>query len=357
MRLVEIAQYLGTPIVFDGSKDLESIEISEVKGLTQAKEGSLSFLGSPAFMQFLETTAASALITREHYPTFKGPQLIHKDPHFAHAKAAWLFYKPDHGPKGISPQAVVDPSAELGQDVTIHPFVTVGPRARIGDRVVLYPGVSIGADVEIGEDSVLRPHAVVYEGCIIGKRCLLHAAAVVGADGFGFAVSAGEICKIPQVGIVRIGDDVELGVACTIDRATHGETRIGSHCKFDNHVQIGHNVEIGSSCMFSAQVGIAGSTKVGQWVLMGGQSGIADHMHVADKVRIGAKTAVVTPLTEPGTYVGFPAVPQQEWGRQVAHLKRLRDYERRLRALEKKLAALDSSSSSTSSFSPTSPSD
>ncbi len=339
MRLLDLNRSLGTTIVYAGT-DLDHIQIAQVTGITQAGPGSLTFLASSQYQSLAAQSQAAALITRDVVPEFKGPQLLHKDPHFAYAKAAQLFHRIDHGTPGVSPQAFVEASARLGRDVTVHPGAYIGARAVLGDRVVVYPGVYIGADVTIGDDTVLYPHVVIYYACVIGRRCILHAGSVIGADGFGYAVSSGEICKIPQMGIVRLGDDVEVGALSSIDRATNGETLIKNSCKFDNHVQIGHNVEVGENCMFSAQSGVAGSTKVGQWVLMGGQSGIADHLTVTDRVRIAAKTAVVTPLTEGGTYVGFPAVPQKEWGRNLVYVKRLKDYEKRLRDLETRLASI-----------------
>lgn len=339
MRLTELNRFLGTSLVYAGS-DIEHIQISQVTGITQAGEGALTFLASPQYQSLAETSKATALITRDLVPKFPGPQLLHKDPHFAYAKAANLFHKVDHGASGVSPQASIDQSARLGQDVVIHAGVTIGPHAQIGDKTVLYPGVYVGANAEIGEHCVLYPQVVIYHGCIVGKRCTIHAGSVIGADGFGYAVSGGEICKIPQAGIVRIGDDVEIGALSSIDRATNGETLIRNSVKIDNHVQIGHNVEVGENCMFSAQSGIAGSTKVGAWVLMGGQGGIADHLTIADKVKVGASSAVINSLPEAGTYVGFPAVPQQEWGRNVVHVRRLKDYEQRLRELEKRLDRL-----------------
>lgn len=340
MRLTDLAVLLGAPI-HAGSVDPASIQIDHVAGLAQAGPGALSFLGSHAYQELLKSTRATAVIVREVQEGFAGPQLLHPEPHFAYAKAANLFYRLDHGTAGVHNGAFVDPSAQLGRDVVIHPGVTVQARAEIGDRVVLYPGTFIGQDVTVGADTILYPGVIVYHGCVIGQRCMVHAHSVIGADGFGFAVSSQEICKIPQIGIARLEDDVELGALCTVDRAANGETVIRKGCKFDDHVHIAHNVEIGEHTMFSAQTGVAGSTRVGRWVLMGGQSGIADHLTIADGVKIGAKSGVVSKLTEAGTYLGFPAVPQQEWRRSVVSIKKLRDYEKRLRELEQRLAQIE----------------
>ncbi len=339
MRLTELARYLGAEL-HAPDINVDAIDIHEAVGLTQASEGSISFLANTAYLPYLSELKASALIIREATSHFRGPQLLHPDPHFAYAKAALLFYKPDHGPLGIHPNAFVDPSAKIGQEVRIHPGVVIGARAVIGDRVVLYPGVYIGADVQVGDDTILHPNVVAYADTLIGARCLIHAGTVLGADGFGFAVSRGEICKIPQLGRVRIEDDVEMGANCTIDRAANGETVIRRFVKFDNQVHIAHGVEIGENTMFSAQTGVAGSTKVGRWVLMGGQAGIADHLQVIDGTKVGAKSGLIHSPEQPDTFVGFPAAKQSEWRRGLISLRRVAEYEKRLRALERKLESL-----------------
>lgn len=341
MRIVDLAKQYGLSVHYSGA-DLEKREFQSLAAIDKAKEGDLSFYSNPSFQKYLVSSKASALLVREVNPDFKGPQLVHKDPQFIYAKVLLSLQKLDHGPEGVHPGAFVHQNAQIGERVRVHAGAHVEAGARIGDDVVLYPGVYVGPNASVGSGSVLYPNVVIYRDCVVGERCLLHAGCVIGADGFGFAVSGGEICKIPQIGIVRIGNNVELGAHCTIDRAADSETIIGNNCKFDDHVHVGHNCKIGDNTMFSAQVGIAGSTTVGKWVLMGGQSGIADHKTVVDMVRVGAKTAVVTDLPEKGTYVGFPAIPQKEWLRQTVYLKRLRESDQTIKDLEKRLAALES---------------
>lgn len=340
MRVSEIVKRFHLSVHAPAGKDLES-EIHSLAAIDKVAEGQLSFYSSVEFAPFLKASKATALLVREVAPDFSGIQLIHKDPPFIFAKLALEFYTPDHGPIGIHELAYVDPGALIGKDVRIHPGVHVESHAVIGDRVVLYPGVFIGKGAKIGVDSVLHPKVVVYNDCIVGDRALIHAGTVIGADGFGFAVSGGEVCKIPQVGIVRIGHDVEMGALCTIDRAAHGETIIGNFCKFDDRVHVAHNCSIGDNSMFSAQVGIAGSTTVGKWTVIGGQSGIADHLKIGDGMRIASKTAVLTNLSERGTYAGSPAIPLMEWKRQVVYLKRLKDYDQSIKNLEKRLKELE----------------
>ncbi len=340
MRISELATYLKAAVVYAGD-DLDQIEVKGVAAIAHAKPGDLTFLGSMAYIAHLATTQASVLIAREAQSSFKGPQLIHKDPHFAYAKTSLLFHKVDHGPRSIHPTAIIEDGVSLGVDVTIGAYCYISRGSVIGDRVVLYPHVYVGADVTIGADTVIHPHSVIYFGSIIGQRCLFHAACVIGADGFGFAVSSGEICKIPQVGIVRIEDDVECGAQFTIDRAAFGETLVRKGCKFDDKVHIGHNVEVGENCMFSAYSGVAGSTKVGSWVLMGGHSGISDHLHIVDGARIGAKTGVIESIDKVGTYVGFPAEPANDWKRSVVYLRHLKEHLRKIRNFEQRISALE----------------
>lgn len=339
MRLTELARYLNTPIVFAGNP--EAIEINGVAAIEHAGPLDLSFLGSKAYQSFVGNSKAAALIVREAQSDFKGPQLIHKDPHFAYAKSALLFHKIEHGPIGIHPSAIIEDGVKLGADLRIGAHVYIAAGSQIGDRVVIYPGVYIGRNVQIGDDTVMHPQTVVYYDSIIGKRCLIHAGCIIGADGFGFAVSDGEVCKIPQMGRVRIEDDVEFGASVTVDRAANGETLVKRGCKFDDKVHIGHNVEIGENCMFSAFSGVAGSTKVGNWVLMGGHSGISDHLTVVSGARIGAKTGVIENIEKVGTYVGFPAEPAGDWKRSVVHMRHQKEHFRRFRSVEERLAQLE----------------
>lgn len=343
MLITEIIKRYGLPVHAPGI-DLDKVEIHSVAAIEKAGPGNIGFFTAMEYAPLLAQSPASALIVREPVDTFKGVQLIHKDPQFIFAKLAMEFYKVDHGPLGIHPEALIDPSARLGKDVTIHRRAHIEAGAVIGDGVVIYPGVYVGKNCQIGHGTVIHPNVVLYFGTIIGERCLLHAGSVIGADGFGFSVSGGEICKIPQVGIVRIGNNVEIGALCTIDRAANTETVIQDNCKFDDRVHIGHNCEIGANSMFSAQVGIAGSTTIGKWTLIGGQSGVADHLKLPDGLRVGAKTAVITPLKEAGTYVGHPAIPMNEWKRNLVYIRRLKEYDQTMKKLEKRLAELEAKS-------------
>lgn len=340
MRITEIIQRYALPVHAPGI-DLDQIEIHSVAAIEKAGPGHIGFFTAMEYAPLLSQSKASALIVREPVESFRGVQLIHKDPQFIFAKIALEFYQPDHGPLGIDPAAFIHPTAKIGKDVRIQRGVHVDAEAFIEDSVVLYPGVYIGKGCRVGRGSVLHPNVVLYYGSIIGENCLLHAGTVIGADGFGFSVSSGEICKIPQVGIVRIGNNVEMGALCTVDRAANHETVVQDNCKFDDRVHIGHNCEIGANSMFSAQVGIAGSTTIGKWTLIGGQSGVGDHLKLPDGLRLGAKSGLTMPVKETGTYVGYPAAPINEWKRNLVYTKRLKDYAATIKSLESRLADLE----------------
>lgn len=338
MRLSEMAARIGAELFSPAGVDPD---IKKVAPITTAGDGDVTFVANPDYYQYLGQTKASAVILKQKQTDLKVPQLIAKDPYVAFAKAANLFWVVKHSLKGVSDQAFISPTAKLGQNVTVYPFAVISDGAEIGDNVVLYSGVFIGENAKIGADCVLYANNVIGERCIIGARCLLHAGSVIGADGFGFAPAEGEIVKIPQVGIVRIEDDVELGACCTVDRAAMGETLVKRGTKLDSKVHIGHNAIIGEHCLFSAHTAIAGSAKVGQWVKAGGHSGIAGHLTVGDNVSIGAMSGVIKDA-EPGeTYMGFPAIPASEWRRRQVYFKKLADYEKRLKDLETRVAAVE----------------
>lgn len=341
INLKTIAQHIGAQLV--GPADCATWDIARISPIQSAVAGHITFVANPDYYQYLPQTKASAVIVKDQQSSLPHlAQLVHPNPYMAFAKAAQLFYQPQHPWRGVSEQSQVAASAKLGKDVGIGPFCVVGERVQLGERVVLYPGVVVGNDVTIGDDTVLYPHCVVGERCHVGKRNIIHAGTVIGADGFGFAMDEHEIVKIPQIGTVRIEDDVELGACVTIDRAAMGETVIQRGCKFDDKVHIGHNAIIGENCVFSAQTAVAGSAKVGRWVKSGGLAGIAGHLTVGDHVSIGAMTGVIKDAEADETYMGFPAIKAGEWRRRQVYLKKLADYETRLKDLETRLQAQES---------------
>jgi UDP-3-O-[3-hydroxymyristoyl] glucosamine N-acyltransferase len=231
-------------------------------------------------------------------------------------------------PVGTHPSAVIDPSARLGEAVSVGPHVSVGPDARIGDRVCLHAGVRIGAGASIGDDTVLQANVVVEHDCVIGRGCRFHGGVVIGADGFGYRPDpeVGRLRKVPHLGTVRIGDDVEIGAGACVDRAKFGATTIGSNVKLDNLVQVAHNVRIGASTVIAAQVGIAGSARIGAGVQIGAHAGIVEHVAIGDGARIGAKAGVIKDVPAGEVVAGIPAQPARDTLRQLSALRKLPEY-------------------------------
>jgi len=243
-------------------------------------------------------------------------------------------------PPGVHPTAVVGPDVELGADVSVGPHVVLGRGARVGARTRLLAGACLGEHARIGADGVLHEHVVIGSRCVLGDRVIVHVGAVIGSDGFGFRQDKqGRHTRIPQKGLVLIGDDVEIGANTTIDRARFTATRIGNGCKLDDLVHIAHNVELGEHCAFAAQVGVAGSTVFGAHVLVGGHSGFANGLLVGARANIGGFTGVTRDV-EPGSVMfGFPAAPHRVWARDLLNVRRLGELAARVKALETALAA------------------
>jgi UDP-3-O-[3-hydroxymyristoyl] glucosamine N-acyltransferase len=246
----------------------------------------------------------------------------------------------EHPRWGISSRAVVADSAKIGKDPNIGHYAVIADNAVIGDDVTIYPGCYVGPDCRLGNEVVLFPNAVLYEHTILGHRVAIHAGTVVGNDGLGYAPVGGKWEKIPQIGYVEIGDDVEIGSNCSIDRATLGQTVIGSGTKFSNLIAVGHGAKVGADCMFVAQVGLAGSVSVGRHVTLAGQVGVAGHLSIGDDAQVAAKAGVMNDV-KPGTKVlGQPAMPMNEAKRIYAvftHLPEMRD---RIKQLEAEVSQL-----------------
>src|SRR4030043_92643 len=279
-RMKELAQWVDGTVIGDGE-----IEISGVAAIEEARDGEITFIADSKYLPNLSKTNASAVIASKEVTQADKPLLCVTNPQLAFAKILTLFSQRPYQPKGIDPHAWISPTAKLGKDLTLYPFVYIGDRCSIADRVTLYPGVYVGEDSIIGEDSILYSHVSIYSGTVIGKRVTLHSGVVVGSDGFGYVREGKKNVKIPQVGRVEIGDDVEIGSNTTVDRATFGKTIIRRGVKIDNLVQGAHNVTIGEDSIIVAQVGIAGSTKIGSNVILAGQVGVADHIEIGDNVR------------------------------------------------------------------------
>ncbi len=335
-RLRELAEWVGGKVIGDGE-----VEIVGVASIDEAKAGQITFVAHPKYLQKMSLTEASAIIVSPEVTQAEKPLLCVINPQLAFAKVVSLFCSSPYEPKGIDPHAWISPTAQLGRDLTIYPFVYVGDRCQIGDRVTLYPGVSIGEDCSIGEQSVIYPNVSIYSRTVIGKRVILHSGVVVGSDGFGYVKDGRKNVKIPQVGSVEIEDDVEIGANTTIDRAALGKTMIRRGVKIDNLVQVAHNVVIGEDSIIVAQVGISGSTKIGSNVILAGQVGVVDHVEIGDNVMVGAQSGVPYDLAPNQGYTGSPALPHREFLRVVSLFPKLPEMRKTLLHIEKRIEELE----------------
>jgi UDP-3-O-[3-hydroxymyristoyl] glucosamine N-acyltransferase len=328
----ELAEALGCPFQGDGS-----VVLTGVAGLDKAGPGELSFLAHPRHRSRFETTRAAAVILSPEIPWERTPTLRAENPRLAFARAAAFFARPVRPEPGIHPTAVVSASARVGTGVSIGALCWVGDRAEIGDRTVLFPLVSVYPDARIGRDALLHSQVTVREGCSIGNNVILHAGVVIGSDGFAYVKAPdGSQVKVPQLGTVRIEDDVEIGANSTVDRAALGETVVGRGTKIDNLVMVAHNVEIGTNAILIAQTGIAGSSKLGNNVVTGGQVGLADHVTVGDNVSIAAQSGVVRDIPAGSVVGGSPHLEIREWIRISALLRRLPDLVQDVQRLKQK---------------------
>jgi UDP-3-O-[3-hydroxymyristoyl] glucosamine N-acyltransferase len=301
------------------------LKVRGVATLSHAESGSLSFLANSRYRRQLETTKATAVLVgaedAAHCPV---AALIHSNPYLAYARIAALMHPEPSPASGVHPSAVVSSRARIAASASIGPLAVIEDGAEIGERVLLGPGCIVQRGARIGADSVLVSRVNLYPGVTLGQRCILHAGAVVGADGFGFAQNAGTWVKVPQVGSVRIGDDVEIGANTTIDRGAIDDTVVEDGVKLDNQIQVGHNVVIGAHTAIAACTGISGSTVLGQRCMIGGMVGFAGHLTIADDVVVTGCSLVSASIKKPGSYSsGMPTVETRLWRRMVAHLRRL----------------------------------
>jgi UDP-3-O-[3-hydroxymyristoyl] glucosamine N-acyltransferase len=302
-----------------------SLNVRSVATLSRANSGALSFLANSRYRRQLESTRATAVILsaedEAHCPV---AALIDPNPYLAYARIATLMH-PEMVPEpGIHASAVVAGGAQIASSASIGPLAVIEEGARIGERVLVGPGCIVQKGASVGADSTLTSRVNLYPGVTLGMRCILHAGAVVGADGFGFAPNDGTWAKVPQVGSVRIGDDVEIGANTTIDRGAIDDTVVENGVKLDNQIQVGHNVIIGAHTAIAACTGISGSTVIGRRCMIGGMVGFAGHLTIADDVFVTGCSLVSASIKKPGSYSsGMPTVETRLWRRMVAHLRRL----------------------------------
>ncbi len=335
MILRELASRLGCPVRGDGE-----VEVQRVRGIEDSGPGDLTFVANRRYVTRLSTTRASAVIVSPELET-PLPSLLSPNPYLAYARAARLLHPDQHPPAGVHPSAVVDPTAELAAGVHVGALAVLGPRVRVGAGTVIHPHVVLYPDVVVGEECILHSGVQVRERCRLGRRVVVQNGAVIGGDGFGFARDQdGRYEKIPQVGIVVIEDDVEIGALSAIDRASMGETRIGRGTKLDNLVQIGHSVTVGEHTVLAGQVGVAGSTRIGNRVTLAGQVGVAGHLTIGDGAVATAQTGIPSSVEAGVVVSGYPAIDNREWLKASAVFPRLPELHKRLRELERRLEEL-----------------
>ncbi|MHC4696123.1 MAG: UDP-3-O-(3-hydroxymyristoyl)glucosamine N-acyltransferase [Planctomycetota bacterium] len=340
-RLSELCRILtdkGLPARLDGTDRV----IQRVNTLEDACEGDVSFFSNEKYLDAVRKTKASAVILREKVPVPEEVAAVRcEDPYAAVTVAIVTLHGYRKHPQwGLSEGASIDPSAKIGGNPNIARGVTIAAGVDIGDNCTIYPGCYIADGVRIGDDCTLLPNVVIYDHCELGNRVTIHSGSVIGEDGVGYAPQGGRWVKIPQVGRAIVGDDVEIGANCTIDRATLGRTEIGAGSKFGNVVVIGHGTKVGPDCLFAGLVGIAGSANVGKHVTLGGQVGVGGHLTVGDDVQAGGQSAIRGDVEPKATILGSPAAEVGKAKRSMIAVQQLPEWIQRIKDLEREVEAL-----------------
>ena len=335
----QIANVIGGRV--EGNKDAKVHTFAKIE---EGTEGAISFLSNPKYTHYLYNTKSSIVIVNEGVELEKDVDAtLIRVPNAYESIAKLLQIYEASKPKktGVAPQAYIAPSAKLGNNCYVGPFAYVGEGAEIGDGCQIYPHAVVGDNVKVGSNCIFYANTTIYQGCKIGNNVTIHAGSVIGADGFGFAPGADGYDKIPQIGIVVIEDNVEIGANTCVDRSTMGATVIHKGVKLDNLVQVAHNVEIGENTVMSAQVGIAGSTKVGSWCMFGGQVGLAGHITIGDKTFLGAQSGVPGSLKGGEELIGTPPMNPRQYFKSQAIFRRLPDMYKDLNDAKKKIEELN----------------
>ena len=334
--LAELAELTGGEMHGDGA-----LPIRAAATLDTAQPGQITLVDSVEKLHWLGRTAASATLIPRGAAGVELPSIEVSDVHAAFASIVRFFHPPRQQRRvGVSPLAVVSPSAKLGEDVDIHPHAIIGDDVVIARGSTIHAGAQLMAGCQIGSDTTILPAAILYENTIVGDRCLIHSHAVIGSYGFGYEMVDGKHQLCAQLGHVEIGDDVEIGAGATIDRGTYGPTIIGQGTKIDNLVQIAHNCRLGKHNLICSQVGIAGSTTTGDYVVMAGQVGVRDHVHIGDRVMIGAKSGVSNDIAPGLTVIGSPATPQHTEKLKFAAISRLPEMRKEFKVLKRTVEQL-----------------
>lgn len=336
--LREIAEFIDGKVLGN-----EGIVITGVSGIKEATEGDITFLANPKYFPLIEKTAASAIITSGDIQTTAKPIIRTTNPSLAFAKVISLFAPSEVAhPKGIHPTAILGKNVSLGNNVAVGPYVVIEDNVSIGENTIIYSACFLGHHSKIGADTLIYAHVSIREYITIGSRVIIHSGTVIGSDGFGFATIKGLHHKIPQIGTVEIGDDVEIGANVTIDRARFEKTVIGRGTKIDNLVQIAHNVVIGENSIIVAQVGISGSTNLGKNVTLAGQAGVVGHISIGDNAVVMAQSGVSKSIPADTMVWGYPAKPAEIAKRINACVQRLPSLYNTVAGLKKKIEELES---------------
>ena len=337
--LAQIAALLGGRVLGDAE-----IEIAQVATLEQAKSDEISFLTNSKYRGKLAATRAGAVILNEGDANATGlPRIVSSNPYAYFAKVSALLNPLPKAVSGVHPRAIVGQDAQIDPTASIAAMAVIGSGVVIGARCVIGEGCFIGDNVTIGAGVRLHPRVVVYQDCVLGDNLIAHSGVVIGADGFGFAMEEGRWIKIPQIGRVVIGNDVEIGANTTIDRGALDDTVIEDGVKLDNQIQIAHNVKIGAHTAIAGCVGIAGSTTIGKRCQIGGSAGILGHLEIADDVMIASFTLIGKSIHEAGSYAAiFPFGKTEDWRKNAVHLRHLDEMNRRIKRLEQQLSKQES---------------
>ena len=324
----------------EGDKDAK---VSSFAKIEEGHEGAISFLSNKKYLHYIYEKKPSVVLVEESLALERNVNctLIRvKSAYEAVAQLLQLYESMKPRKRGISDLAFIDPTATIGEDCYIGPFAFIGPKCVIGDNSIIHPHAALGDNVIVGKNTEIHSNAVIYHDCKVGNRCILHAGCVIGADGFGFAPSENGYDKIPQIGIVTIEDDVEIGANTCVDRSTMGSTFIRNGVKLDNLVQIAHNTDIGANTVMSSQVGVAGSTKVGEWCMFGGQVGISGHITIGNKVMLGAQSGVPGSIKDGQQLIGTPPMEMRSYFKSQAIFRRLPEMYNEINKLRKEIEEL-----------------
>lgn len=345
MQISFTAQQIAT--VLNGTIEGDSsIEVSNFSKIEDGKPGTLTFLSNPKYTHYIYTTNASIVLVNNDFVAespIKATLIRCANAYAALAVLLNMVEKSRPQKTGIEPMSYISESATLGENVYVGAFAYVADNVKVGNNTKIYPQSYIGDNVQIGDNTIIYPGVKIYQGCVVGSNCIIHSGAVIGSDGFGFAPDEnGEYHKIPQMGIVLIENDVEIGANTTIDRAVMDATIIHKGVKLDNLIQIAHNVEVGDNTVMAAQVGVSGSTKIGKQCMFGGQVGLGGHITIGDNANIGAQSGIISNIASDAKIIGSPAIPVRDFFKSSVVFPKLPEIYKQISQLQKEIEALKS---------------